>query len=91
MNAKKNVTIPSALPEPSNTTPTFYDAAGVKAKLKQAGLPSGNTWLHQSIAEGKFAKPVKIGNRNYWAALVVDQFIDRLFAESMAAATEAEE
>ena len=68
------------------STPRFLDTSAVLSHLKAAGLPSGKTWLFDSIGDGSAPGPIKIGNRNYWAAEVWDSYIAEKHAASLAAA-----
>ena len=64
----------------------FYDASALRKLLKEAGLPSGNTWLHKSIKDGTISSPIKIGGRNYWARDVVESEIAEWHAQAVAVA-----
>jgi hypothetical protein len=65
------------------STPKFLDAAALRGKLRDAGLPSGNTWLHSAISDGLISPPLKIGGRNYWAAETVEADITKLHTAAL--------
>ena len=43
--------------------------------LAQKGIKFSDTHIWRLIRAGDFPKPVKIGNRNHWVEVEIDQYI----------------
>jgi prophage regulatory protein len=57
-----------------------------KADLEAMGIDLNNSTIWRKTKAGEFPKPVKIGNRNGWIDVEVDQYIQNLIAERDATA-----
>ena len=49
--------------------------------LKEKGVRFSDTHLGRLIRDGKFPRPMKIGNRNHWAEPEIDKYIAEKLAQ----------
>jgi len=58
----------------------------LRAREVRARLSISNSWLYQSVADGRFVPPIKLGRRaSGWLSSEVDTFLERFAAGDDAA------